>query len=92
MTTAEQSYAKAGRMKQKCRMCRYWKGPIPPEHRYCPPEEMQGGEWGYCKRNAPAPASVPVEQARGKTYIAVWPETLADDLCGDFVLIPLHKE
>ncbi|EFL50429.1 conserved hypothetical protein [Solidesulfovibrio fructosivorans JJ]] len=79
-------------MKQKCRMCRYWKGPIPPEHRYCPPEEMTSGDWGYCKRHAPAPASVPVEQARGKTYVAVWPETLADDLCGEFVLIPLNKE
>ena len=92
MTTAEQAYAKAGRMKQKCRMCRYWKGPIPPEHRYCPPEEMQGGEWGYCKRHAPSPATVPVEQARGKSYVAMWPETQAEDLCGDFLLIPLHKE
>jgi len=79
-------------MKQKCRMCRYWKGPIPPEHRYCPPEEMLSGDWGYCKRYAPGPATEPVEQARGKTYVAVWPETQADDLCGDFVLIPLHRE
>jgi len=73
-------------------MCRYWKGPIPPEQRYCPPEEMLSGEWGYCKRNAPSPATVPVEYARGKTYVAVWPETQSDDLCGEFVLIPLHRE
>ena len=79
-------------MKQKCRMCRYWKGPIPPEHRYCPPEEMVSGDWGYCKRYAPSPATEPVEQSRGKTYVAMWPETQADDLCGDFVLIPLHRE
>ena len=73
-------------------MCRYWRGPIPAEKRYCPPEEMQVGEWGYCKRHAPRPAVEPVENARGKSFIAVWPETLADDLCGDFVLIHLHKE
>jgi len=53
---------------------------------------MTSGDWGYCKRHAPAPASVPVEQARGKTYVAVWPETQADDLCGEFVLIPLNRE
>jgi hypothetical protein len=53
---------------------------------------MLSGEWGYCKRNAPVPATAPVEHARGKTYVAVWPETQADDLCGEFVLIPLHRE
>lgn len=53
---------------------------------------MLSGEWGQCKRNAPSPATAPVEYARGKTYVAVWPETQADDLCGEFVLIPLHRE
>jgi hypothetical protein len=53
---------------------------------------MLTGEWGTCRRHAPSPATAPVEQARGKTYVAVWPETQAEDVCGDFVLIPLHKE
>ena len=78
--------------KAKCKNCRFWKGPIPYEHRYCPPEEMLKGEWGFCKRHAPRPKVDNVEAVRGKTYIALWPETLAEDVCGEFALFPLQKE
>ena len=33
-----------------------------------------------------------VDSVRGKTFVAVWPETLAGDVCGEFSLIPLQKE
>lgn len=78
--------------KARCKTCRYWKGPIPYETRYCPPEEMLKGDWGYCKRHAPRPLVDNVESVRGKTFVAVWPETLAGDVCGEFSLIPLQKE
>ena len=78
--------------KAKCKNCRYWKGPILFENRFCPPEEMQKGEWGYCKRHAPRPAVDAVENVRGKTYVTIWPETQAEDVCGEFSLIPLQKE
>jgi hypothetical protein len=78
--------------KAKCKNCRYWKGPIPYESRYCPPEEMLKGEWGFCKRHAPRPLAENLEAVRGKTFIAVWPETQALDVCGEFALIPLQKD
>lgn len=78
--------------KKRCGMCRHWQGPIPAAKRFCPPEDMLTGEWGYCKRHAPFPATAPVESARGRSFVAVWPETLAEDACGEFVLIPLQKE
>ena len=78
--------------KTKCRNCRYWQGPIPPEKRFCAPEEMLKGEWGYCRRHAPRPAVESVESFRGKSFVAVWPETMADEVCGEYALIPLHKE
>jgi hypothetical protein len=78
--------------KARCKNCRYWKGPIPYENRYCPAEEMLKGTWGYCKRRAPNPVVENVEIVRGKTYITVWPETQAEDVCGEFALIPLQKE
>jgi hypothetical protein len=53
---------------------------------------MVKGEWGFCKRHAPRPLAENVETVRGKTFITVWPETLAQDVCGEFALIPLQKE
>lgn len=78
--------------KIRCKTCRYWKGPIPFEDRYCPPEEMLKGEWGYCRRHAPRPAVEAVEIARGKTFVTVWPETQSGDVCGEFALIPLQRD
>lgn len=75
-----------------CKTCRYWRGPIPQESRFCAAEEMLRGEWGYCKRHAPRPSVEVVENTRGKAFVAVWPETQAGDVCGEFALIPLHKD
>ena len=54
--------------------------------------ELLRGEWGFCKRHAPRPLVENVEAVRGKTYVALWPETQAQDVCGEFSLIPLQKE
>ncbi len=79
-------------MKKRCMTCKFWQGPIDPNSRYCPPEEVLREEFGYCKRHAPRPAVVPVDAARGKTYITIWPETTSGEICGDYVKLPLYKE
>jgi hypothetical protein len=79
-------------MKPCCKVCRYWQGPIAAHERYCPPEDVLAHEWGVCRRHAPRPAVETVENARGKSFVAVWPETRATDVCGDFKLLPLARE
>jgi hypothetical protein len=79
-------------MKARCKVCRYWQGPITASQRYCPPEDVLAHEWGFCRRYAPRPAVEAMENARGKSFVAVWPETRATDVCGDFKMLVLARD
>ncbi|MBF0480805.1 MAG: hypothetical protein HQK81_03325 [Desulfovibrionaceae bacterium] len=79
-------------MKPKCSLCKHWKGPIAAIDRYCPPEEILRDDYGYCKCHAPRPMVENFENARGKTFVTVWPETLAEDVCAEFAMMSLHRE
>jgi hypothetical protein len=57
-----------------CALCQFW-------------HEMVGDETGQCRRYAPRPAmfaALPNTGGEGEVE-AVWPQTNAEDWCGEFV-------
>ncbi len=63
----------------RCERCRFW-------------EEFQDSDgWGHCHRYAPRPVVDPLRRdEEGHAYmVAYWPETDADEWCGEFQPLPL---
>jgi hypothetical protein len=70
---------------ERCETCRFWfVGEVVTEGATAGRAQKEHQRPGGCRRHAPRPLLIPAGDDNGKPYRPAWPQTAADEWCGEF--------